>query len=467
LLFTSHNIADVESDSFEVISGKLQIIESDEQLNSVPCGIQWSHQPSVRLIDVGGNSVLRYVNISCNVHSFVEYSSFNASRNIIYSETTRTSSSRARFVSIRSSYLGKNILSFNADGIFNTSNVFTVLVGPVHAILLLQQPSTGTVGYPLSTQPHLRVIDACNNSVLSPILIQVEIICGSLNRTTLSQYRIENVSEIHFENISSNLACSKNYLAFTCILCGLNSSNITSRSVFFEVRSGALKNLAFSEVPKEILIAGTPYALPPVLLFDVGLNQVLESGYVLNISVNFRNERLLTTSILGIMGTAKMPQFQLNISGMYSCVVSSSDSNVLVTSIYVLPGHLEKMHFKDTPTNAVSERPIPVIEIFLFDMFGNLLVNTSHSVILRLVDRPFNSLQGNLMVFSLNGIATFHDISIGNARVDHRLVATSSNLSFSSETFDVNPGDIFVLKIAETVSSVALSQYLSSGFFPE
>jgi S-adenosylmethionine hydrolase len=165
------------------------------------------------------------------------------------------------------------------------------------------------------------------------------------------------------------------------------------------------------------------------------------------------------------MGTAKMPQFQLNSTGMYSFVVLSSDSNVLITSIYVLPGHLEKMHFKETPTNAVSERPIPVIEILLFDMFGNLLVNTSQSVILRLVDRPFNSLQGNLMVFSLNGIATFHDISIGNARVDHRLVATSSNLSFSSETFDVKPGDIFVLKIAETVSSVALSQYSSSGFF--
>jgi hypothetical protein len=464
LIFTSEHVTMVESDLFEVINGKLQMILSEEVLDSVPCGIQWLLQPLVSISDIGGNTILRSTNISAKVHSFVNMLLFNVSKNVIYSEVIQTNTGIARFFNVRSTFLGKNILSFNAEGMYNISNVFIVTIGPAHSISILQQPSSGTVGQSLFTQPRLRIVDFCNNSVLAPILIQVEFVCHSFNRTILLQHLIFNVSEIQFVDISSNVACRQNFLSFTCVACGLNHSNISSRSVFFEVQAGALERLAFSENPGVRIIAGNKVVLPPVRFLDVGFNEVLAGGYILNITVTFQKETFFAASLEGFMGTARLPQFQLNISGEYSFTILSTNTNTLITSVVVLPGHLTKMRFASIPSDAVSEFPIHIIQIFLLDMFGNLLDETSQSVTLHLIDRPFNFIAGNLVVVSVNGTATFRDTRIGNARVDHRLVATCSNVSSVSDMFEVKSGKLFSLRVAETASSVALSQYTSNGF---
>jgi hypothetical protein len=463
LLFTSSNFSDTESDPFEIVSGSLKFIEYEERHDAVFCGIQWSHQPYLKLIDVGGNTFERSVNISLNVHSFTNSSVFDESKNIIYSETVHTNTGFARFLGVRSNYLGANILSFKSGGVLSVSNSFHVIVGPAHSVFLLQQPSSGIGGLPLATQPHLRVVDACNNSLLIPVIIQVEVQCESLNRSTLVSYGTYNVSEIHFESISLSFACPNSFLLFTCVACGLNGSNISSQSIFFDVRVGTLKYIQQSGKTQFKIAGGDTFALPTAILFDAGFNQLLQSGDQLNFSVSFRNSTFFATVVAGNSGVATFPQLQLNISGEYMFVVSSSITNTLITWVSVLPGPLAMLSFKTAPKFAVSEQPISIVEVALLDSVGNT-VTSSQFVTLKLMDQPFNSLLGVLTVASLNGTALFLDLRINNARPDHRFVAKCLNLSAHSHAFEVKPGRAFLLRVAETVPTVSVTKYTTAGF---
>jgi hypothetical protein len=282
LIFTSTNVSPVESHTFEVFSGKLKLIQYYEQPDSASCGIPWSHELSVIMLDIGGNLFERGINISAIVHSFFGDLMFNSSKNIIASQTTYSSTGHARFVGLRSIHIGRNILSFHADGIVNVSNPFNVTVGPAHTIIILQQPSSGSGGIPLLTQPILRIVDACNNSISGPLLIEVEARCDAKNSSAILRLGIYHVSDVSFEDLTLNISCSHSFLLFTCVACGFNYSNITSRSTFFDVRIGTLRYIEFSEAPAVQKVSGQVFILPVVLLFDAGFNQLLNSGHLLH-----------------------------------------------------------------------------------------------------------------------------------------------------------------------------------------
>jgi len=371
----------------------------------------------------------------------------------------------AQFSSLRSTSLGLNVLNVSTDGLFTLSNAFIVTVGPASVILILQQPLSGTGGLPLQTQPHLRIVDACNNSVVEPILFQVELMeCnGSLSKNIIIIHSsVYNVSEIRFNDISLKLACRNNFLTFKCISCGLNGSNVTSRSTFFDVNVGALKQLTFAAKPDEQKFGGETFGLPNVILSDAGFNQLLTSGELLNFSVTFRNDTFFASSVAGVSGTATFPQFRLNLTGEYLFQVSAADANVLIARVFVLLGALAKLSFEGIPENPVSEQSISVVKVSLFDLGGNSATSPVQTVTLRLQEDP--ALFGILSVASLNGTAYFHDLRIGTARIDHRFVATCLNISTISAVFQVKPGRLFNLSVFTTVPSVTLSQYTPSGF---
>jgi hypothetical protein len=130
-------------------------------------------------------------------------------------------------------------------------------------------------------------------------------------------HRTFNVSEIQFDDLIINGACQNSFLIFTCISCGPNVSNISSRSVFFDIQIGNLKHVRFSKEPQVQQTAVKPFFLPELLLFDTGFNQLSTSGDVLKLSVIFRNAEYVTSSVSSVLGTAIFPQIQLNYSGDY------------------------------------------------------------------------------------------------------------------------------------------------------
>jgi hypothetical protein len=111
LLFTTKNNVEFESDLFEVVCGKLQSIVFEQEFASVPCGVQWTHQPSVTMTDVGGNVFSNNIDIFANIHSFFDGLIFNASTNILYTEKLSVSSGHASFIRFSSIHVGRNFLS--------------------------------------------------------------------------------------------------------------------------------------------------------------------------------------------------------------------------------------------------------------------------------------------------------------------------------------------------------------------
>ena len=129
LVFACENITTDESFSIDVVIGVLRNIEYNERSDSASCGVQWPLQPSVTIFDLGGNIFVRSLIVSANVHSVSDNSTFNMSKNIIYSKNVTTNLGRANFVSLHSTYLCMNILSISTEGTFVLSNVFNMTVG--------------------------------------------------------------------------------------------------------------------------------------------------------------------------------------------------------------------------------------------------------------------------------------------------------------------------------------------------
>jgi hypothetical protein len=98
-----------------------------------------------------------------------------------------------------------------------------------------------------------------------------------------------------------------------------------------------------------------------------------------------------------------------------------------------------QLAFATQPSDTTAGQTIPAVQVAVLDVFGELVTDSAVPVTMAIGNNPGDgTLSGTTTQSSVNGIATFNNLSINNAASGYTLVASSPGLpSATSEPFDI------------------------------
>ena len=154
---------------------------------------------------------------------------------------------------------------------------------------------------------------------------------------------------------------------------------------------------------------------------------------------------LVNTSTQSISFTLGVATAQIPITQVGNKIIKIKDAGsygVNSSVVAVLPGTASKLIISAQPTTATAGVAIsPSIQITLQDAYSNTVTSTSKTVTLAIGTNPSSgSLSGTLTATTVNGIATFSNVSINKSGTAYTLTAAATGVSSAtSSTFNINP----------------------------
>ena len=149
----------------------------------------------------------------------------------------------------------------------------------------------------------------------------------------------------------------------------------------------------------------------------------------------------------------------------YRLVARSGSLSENSAAFMVSAGPIAKLAFVSQPTSVAAGAPVtPGVRVAVQDALGNVIPSASMTVTLELVSPTEGTLLGTTTATSVNGIATFSNLSIERAASGFHLVATSGSLSVNSAPFAVRPATPAKLAFVSQPTSVEGYRLITPGF---
>lgn len=332
---------------------------------------------------------------------------------------------------------GTRTLQFDAAGATPVrSNSIAVVTTP-SAMVITQQPQTGSVGQPMSPAVQVALRDQNGSTVTgatNPISVRLGNNPGGATLTgTLTQSAVNGVASF------ANLALDRAGAGFTLIVSSPGLTDVTSSS--FTI---GLLTLTITTQPSATSVSGQPLTQQPVITVRDAGNQPLSGisvtatigsgGGVLSgtLTVNSNASGVASFTNLAISGSAGARTLSFNAGG--ATPVSS-------TPIVVTPAAAQ-MTFTQQPSNGTVGQPLsPPVQVAVQDATGATVTGFSGPVSIQLGNNPGSAtLSGTLTVNAVSGVATFGNLALNQTGTGYTLIASSTGLpNKTSAGFNVGP----------------------------
>jgi phosphotransferase system IIA component/3'-phosphoadenosine 5'-phosphosulfate (PAPS) 3'-phosphatase len=365
-----------------------------------------------------------------------------------------------------------------------TSDAIDIMPGSPAALVFTQDPSDVTAGQLISPPVEVTVQDAFGNVVTDQELDVILQLGGGSASTQSAPAPVEQSTQTVVEGGqatspgidqqmlqgSTTVSTVNGVAAFDDLwidkaandytLQAVAGSIISQASSPFTTRPAAPEKLGFNQQPSDGT-ADTPIAPVEVAVQDSFGNLVTqaEGTVTLTLGANASGATLSgTTTQNTIDGVATFADLSVNkaASGYSFTATAPGYSGTTSEAFAIGAGAMAELRFRTQPSDAVAYASIdPAVQVEILDHIGNL-TTASIPVSVAIAANPGGGdLRGTRTQLSINGIATFPDLSIDRPANGYVLSASASGLSdVASDAFAVGAGTATQVRFTKQPSSV-------------
>jgi hypothetical protein len=349
-----------------------------------------------------------------------------------------------------------------ADG---TSAGFDVVVGAPAKLAFSVQPSAATAGTALTPAVQVTVQDALGNTVTSattPITVAMGANPGG---GTLAG----TVTKSAANGIASFFDLSLDRAGTGYTLTAAASGLASATSATFNIASSTTARLVFSVQPSTTAAGASLAPAVQVAVQDASGNVVASATALITVALgtNPGGATLTGTAQRGaVNGIATFTDLSLEKAGTgYTLTATASGITGATSATFAItPAAAVRLGFTAQPSTTSARAAIsPAVQVAIQDAYGNTVTSASTSVSVTLGTNPGGGiLTGTLTNSTVNGVATFSDLSVDKTATGYTLAAGASGLaSAASAAFSITPGPaaqlIFTGQPSSATAGVAVS----------
>ena len=416
-------------------------------------------QPVVTLLDSSGNPVPWD---SSTVVTLALTTPNGASLSCDTNPVT-ASSGVAAFIGCEVDQAGSYTLTATSPGLAEgTSASFTVTAGPATRVAFTRQPSDGTGGVPLPSQPRVAVKDAWGNTVTTDTSVITLALTPPGGATLTCSGGLSKTATTGSASFSSCKVDRPGDYTLTA-----TSGSLTSAvSTEFTITVGPASKLLYTTQPSATATSEVDLAVQPALVLqDAGGNVVTEdSSTEVTLALTAPNGAVLscdTNPVTASSGVVEFTGCQVDKAANYTFKATATGVTFATsTSVVVSPGPAVRMTFTRQPSDGtggivLSSQP----QVTVMDRYGNP-VSTPTSTVTIVLTTPDGAALACTANFkaTVAGVATFAGCNV-NKSGTYTLTATSGSLpSVVSTDFTITVGPASKLAFTTQPSSTAVSQ---------
>jgi hypothetical protein len=325
-----------------------------------------------------------------------------------------------------------------------TSAGFDVVVGAPAKLAFSVQPSAATAGTALTPAVQVTVQDALGNTVTSattPVTLAIGANPGGGTLAgTATKSAVNGVAS--FFDLSLDRAGTGYTL--TAAAGGLASAT----SAAFNIASSVTARLVFAVQPPSAAAGGALTPAVQVAVQDASGNVVTSATTLITVAIgtNPGGATLVgTTQRSAVNGVATFTDLSLEKVGTGYTLTATASGVTGATSagFAITPGAAARLGFTGQPSTTAARAAIsPAVQVAIQDAYGNTVTNVSAAVTVTLGTNPgAGILTGTLTNSTVNGVATFSDLSVDRTGTGYTLAAAASGVaSAASAAFGITPG---------------------------
>ncbi|WP_434388557.1 S8 family serine peptidase [Melittangium boletus] len=319
-----------------------------------------------------------------------------------------------------------------------TSSSFNVEPGPVASLGFLSQPGTTAAGATLTPPVRVAFLDALGNTVTTTSG-SITLALGT-NPSGASLGGTRTVAAVNGVATFSTLTVDKVGTGYTL---RATSGSVSGTSQGFDVTAGAATRLAFRTAPANA-VAGAVLPSLDVDVLDASGNRVAGATAPVTLSLGGGSGGTLsgTSTVSAVNGVATFSTLSIDKAGSGYTLTARSPGLTEATSasFTISPGAVAGLGFVVQPSGVGVDAPIsPAVKVGYVDALGNPVASASGTLSVALGNNPGGAaLGGTLAAATVNGVATFANLSLNRVGTGYTLVASASGASsVTSTAFDV------------------------------
>ncbi len=435
LAFTFANLT-VESAAFRVRAGAAtQLAFTVQPANTVP-GLALTPAVAVTLLDSRGN-------VATDATGSVVLALDNNPGNAVLGGTTTVNVSQgvATFSTLTLDKLGQGYTLRATSGTLPavTSAAFNVTLPVPTRLAFVQQPTNVEAGKVIAPAVTVRVLDTVGNpSTDSTASITLALGTNAGNGTLLGTRTVAAVNGVA---TFSDLSLEKAGTGYTLSASATGLTAATSSA--FDVRASTPSALAFAQQPTNVEAGKAFTPAVSVRVVDVFGNAVEAAQSVtLTLGTNPGNGTLTgTRTVVVSAGLATFGSVFIDKVGAGYTLVASSGGLTPVTStpFTVRAGAAARAAFEQQPTFVgLNEAIAPDVKVALQDLFGNTATSNASCTVALGTNPTTANLGGTKTVSTVNGVATFSNLTVDKVGSGYTLQATCGTFpAITSVAFNV------------------------------
>jgi hypothetical protein len=311
----------------------------------------------------------------------------------------------------------------------SSSTLTITAVSPAENLVFQQQPSNTAAGSTMTPAVTVMVEDSNGNVVPSAAdAIKLTLVGGSGLQGTLTITPQNGIATFNDLSVSAP-GSGYTLLATSPSL----APAVSAPFVITPPVSSTPVQLAFLQQPSNALTKATIAPAVTVVVEDGSGNPVTTSTNPVTLALTGVSGLAGTLTATPQNGIATFSNLSVGTAGTYTLTATSPSLTSATSASFVItalggsaPPPPVKLAFLQQPTNALTGATIaPAVTVVVEDSNGNTVPTAVNPVTLTLVGGT--GLAGTLSVIPKNGIATFNNLSVGNAG-SYTLAATSTSL---------------------------------------
>jgi len=441
LVASAGALTSATSGTFNISAGGTSTLAVLTQPSNTPVGTPITPAVQVVVQDALGNIV------SSATNSITLSLGTGSGTTLNGTTTVSAVSGVATFSNLSLSQAGTYTLVANAQGLSSvTTNGFNVTAATAARLTFLIHPSNTNAAVAMAPAVQVVVQDAFGNTVTTAtnsITIALGANPGSSTLTgTLTASAVAGVASF------SNLKLDKAGQGYTLTAAATGLTSATSNP--FTITAAGTTRLAYLAPTPSLPNTNAGALLSPSLqigIVDDNGNVVTTANNTVTIAIkNNAGSGTLSgaASVVAINGIATFNTLSIDKAGTgYTLEASSIGLTAVTTPAFnLVAGNAMKLGFVVQPVNVAAGGTLAAVQVAVQDQLGNTVTTATNNVTIALGSNPSGgTLGGTLTVTSVNGVATFSNLSIDKAGAGFTLVANATGMSGATSTsFSVTSG---------------------------
>ena len=437
LTASSSGLTGATSNTFNITPGTAtQLIFTTEPSNSATAGTAFPQQPVVTVEDANGNTVT-----GSAASILLAITAGTGTAGAALSCTTNplaASAGVASFAGCSINLAGNGYTLRATSGALTaaTSSAINVSVGAATKLAFTVQPTNTAAGSSITPSVAVSVEDAGGNVVTSPS-VSIAMAIGTnpgggiLSGTT-------PVNTVNGVATFSNLSINKSGTGYT--LSATSSGLATATSNTFNITAGTATQLVFTTQPGGTITGGVAFPTQPTVTVEDTFGNTVTTGANSTATITLAITNGTGTAGATLTCTANPKNAAAGVDTFAGCAINLAGTGYTLTAtatgltpatstaFNVSVGPAAKLAFVQQPTNTVAGSAItPAITVQLQDAGGNSVTTTGTAISMAIGTNPGGgTLSGTTSQNTVNGLATFNNLSINKTGTGYTLTASST-----------------------------------------